>query len=730
MLNIRSHTTIDKVDVIRLERLLKDIEFKTSYVGTKLMWIALVPVGFDIEATRQFMYLWTLSIKNLTIVGYTWDEYRNLLAMINNVLNLGVRKYTVGHRGTAYTKTVKHKDGTVETKTHYKNDGEKEEKFTAPYVFPIFIHNLRYEYAFMKNEFNFRDVFFLDTGKRNPLSLFDGTFLYVDSYKICPKKLEDLAKAYCTIQKTHDLDYHIDRNTDDAKNLSDAELMYCVKDTQILVEFADFVFNNYFLKYGRLPLTQNQIIKIIIRHFYNDLSEDEKAAADKLLYATKITQDQYLFIRDEGGRGGHCASSLREIIGDVLYADEDSAYCAQIVHGLYPMSGYRAPRHAITTEQDLDEYAEDRCFQARVKFYNLIAKGSKLVKYESRNKVTWCMPDGSYPKTHEDFAQVRKTIKTTSSGKIWKAACIETSINEVDWDIYKKCYEWDRIEITRFEQATKDKLPDFIIKVALILYGEKAKLKKAGIKGPKYASTKALVANVFGAMVQQICKEVVFGDEDTWFAKLLDNLIRPQWGVYVAANARKVLVDTILEYGIDNWGYSDTDSIFGNDNEYTRSIINKYNEEMRRKNKAMCEAYGLDYNIYCDLGCWDDDNKHIVHFKTLGSKCYLYMTAEKEFKLVMSGVPEQFFWEAYDKKYATRNEKDVFEFFNEKTEITYTRHKVIWVDEETTEVINGMTMTSKSGCIIKDEVITGPLMKISELIAAEHVLEEANKDVI
>ena len=120
MLNIRSHTTIDKVDVIRLERLLKDIEFKTSYVGTKLMWIALVPVGFDIEATRQFMYLWTLSIKNLTIVGYTWDEYRNLLAMINNVLNLGVRKYTVGHRGTAYTKTVKHKDGTVELLMYFQ----------------------------------------------------------------------------------------------------------------------------------------------------------------------------------------------------------------------------------------------------------------------------------------------------------------------------------------------------------------------------------------------------------------------------------------------------------------------------------------------------------------------------------------------------------------------------------------------------------------------------------
>ena len=96
----------------------------------------------------------------------------------------------------------------------------------------------------------------------------------------------------------------------------------------------------------------------------------------------------------------------------------------------------------------------------------------------------------------------------------------------------------------------------------------------------------------------------------------------------------------------------------------------------------------------------------------------------------MSGVPEQYFWDAYDKTHKKRTEKDVFKFFEKDTEIEYIRKRIVWVDEPTTEVINGMTMTSKSGCIIKDEKIVGPLCKVSELIAAEHVIESMDTDVI
>lgn len=705
---LRTKKTIEQVDIVYLEKLLKDVEFKKTWVGKKLVWAALVPCGFDIENTRQFMYLWTFSIKNVTVIGYTWDDYRHLLDMIQQVMKLGTK-----------SKTVKHRDGT------------EEDKVSAPYTLPIFIHNLRHEYSFMKNEFKFEKPFFLDKKERNPLYLFDGKFVYIDSYKIFPKKLEEVAKAYCSLQKmVGDLDYKVERNTEDAKKLTDKELMYCVRDTQILVELANFVFEHYFIPYGRLPLTQNQIIKIIIKSYFDKLNKEEKDTMTKFLKAQTLTQDQYLFIRDEGFRGGYCASSLREIKGPVLYGDEASAYMSAIMHGHYPVSAYRSPRTKPVNEKDLDFFAKTKCFQARVKFYDLIAKGDKLIKYEGRSNVTWCLADGTYPKTPEEFSLAKKSIKTTASGKIWKAPCIEVSITDIDWEIYKKVYSWSKIEIGRFEVATKGELPDYIKQAALYLYGTKAQLKKNGIKGPQYQSAKTLVSNVFGAMVQKISKELVFDNEDAWLSQMLDSLIKPQWGVYVSANARKVLIDMILDLGIDTWAYSDTDSYYADKTEKSLKVTKAYNEQQKIKNIEMCKRYGLDQNIYDDLGCWDDDNKDIVHFKTLGSKCYMYMLSDGTFKLVMSGVPEQYFWEAYDKKYSKRTEKKVFDFFDEKTEITYTRHRVTWVDTETTEIINGMKMTSKSGNIIIDEVITGPLMKISELIAAEHILEDADKDVI
>lgn len=708
MLVIKTVKTIDKVDQAMMNSLLKNVEFKKTWAGDKLVWAALVPAGFDIENTRQFMYLWTFSIKYVTIVGYTWDDYKKLLGMIKNALLLGTK-----------TKIVKHRDGT------------EEEKHSAPYVLPVFIHNIKHEYSFMKYEFSFKNTFFLDKNQRNPMYLLDNDgFFYIDSYKLFPDSLENVAKAYCKTQKAvGDLDYSIDRNAEDAKHLSKEELNYCVCDTRILVELAQFVIDNHFLKYDRLPLTQNQMIKNIIKWSFKQMPKEEQEKTKSLLKSLTLSQDQYLFIRVDGGRGGHCASSEREIIGPVLYADESSAYAAQIIHGRYPMTKPRAPRIPVTTEKDVDFYLGKKCFQVKAKFYDLKCKNSKVLKYESRQKTTWCLPDGSYPKTREEFDIAKRSIKVNSSGKIWKAACIEVSLTDIDWEIYKLAYSWSKVEITRFETAEIGELPEFIRQVVIFLYGEKSKLKKAGDRGPLYQSIKKQLSNVFGAMLQRVDKDVVMGDEDEWLAKTFDSLLKPQWGVWVAANARKALVDTIVDIG-SYWAYSDTDSIFADKNEHTLSVTDSYNQIMREKNKQLCDRYGLDYDLYDDLGCWDDDNKDIIHFKTLGPKAYMYLTRDGKYKFVMSGVNEKYFWEAYDKKYATINEKDVFNFFSKDTEIRYVRHKTIWVDTETTEVINGITMTSKSGCIIVDDEIVGTLSQVSEVIALEQVISDAQEDVM
>lgn len=718
-MKLRTKKTIDKVDIIYLEKLLKGVEFKKTYAGQKLVWAALIPAAFDIEATRQFMYIWTFSIKNVTIIGYTWDDYRKLLEMLKIVLCLGVK-----------TKTVKHRNGEVE------------DKHSAPYVLPIFIHNLIYEYSFMKHEFEFEKPFFKDALKkkklddgtfielpqRNPLCLVNEDFFYIDSYKVCPKSLEKLAKAYCTLRKTHDLDYNIDRNCEDAKHLTEEELTYCIRDTQILVEFAEFVIENYFKKNGRLPLTQNQIVKQIITNSHKSIGTEEE---DKVIRSMTMTQEQYLLVRRDGFRGGICGSSERDFQGEVIYGDETSAYFSAIMHGYYPISRYRDITAKVKTVEDIDRQASIKCCQMKLKFYNLETK-SKTFKLESKDNVIRWMPDGSAPRKDkkgkiiaEDREVIRRSVKVDSSNHIWKAVCISTSMTEIDWELYKKCYIWDKVEILHFEAAQRGELPDYIKKAAIELYIEKASLKKAGIKGPKYESAKTLVSNIFGCIVKKLQDDLVKGPEANWWADQLDNILKPQWGTYITAHARKVLVDMILKLG-KNWLYSDTDSVFFIKTPETVRILEEYNIQQKMKNAEICKRYNLDFNLFDDLGCFDGDSLHIIHFKTLGPKCYMYMTTDDDdpFKFVMSGIADKYFWEAYDKKFKERTEKDVFDFFESDTEIEYVRKKLVFVDKETTEVINGIEMTSKSGAIVEDDPIKGSLRDVGLKLALEKALDK------
>ena len=92
------------------------VEFKKLYAGKTLTYCGLLPCGFDIEAYKQYQYIWTLTIKDITIIGYTKEEFKTLLNMIKEVLHLGREKKTVKHR-----------------------NGSKEDMFKAPKVITIFI---------------------------------------------------------------------------------------------------------------------------------------------------------------------------------------------------------------------------------------------------------------------------------------------------------------------------------------------------------------------------------------------------------------------------------------------------------------------------------------------------------------------------------------------------------------------------------------------------------------
>ena len=690
-----NRVTIDNLDVIALKGVVGDYQCKCSYVGNEQYNIAMVPCGFDIETTRCFMYIWTCSINETTIIGYTWDDFRRLLEMLEGLLDLGPQYDSNGKRKV------------------YK-------------VMPLFIHNLGgFEYHFMEKELNITNCF--KAQNKALYAIVDKSFLLLDSYRICPQKLEVLAEMYSRYRKTHDLDYSVDRNTTDAKNLSDDELTYCCNDTLILVDFAQFCFD-FLCKWGKLPTTQNDMVKAIISyHFKRDKNNQEVI---KGLFPPK---EIYEFVRQWGFRGGFCQTSYREVNDSVVCFDFDSAYCSSIVHDYFPMGRYRKgdPK---TWREYLDKY----CCQMTLKFTNLRSRvGTGFIHYET---IGHCFFDKG------DYKTARHNVKKEPSGRVISAPYYYTSLTEVDFELYTLIYEWDSVECLRFVYAERGALPEYVIQTAIELYEPKARLKAQGKEDtPEYRLVKSRPSTIFGCMCQRLYDSDIEGlDSVGWYKKFKTKKLMPQWGVYITAHIRKRLITMALSLGAYYWLYSDTDSIYCICDDEVRELFEEYNEAFREKNRLFCEQRGLDYDVFKNLGCFDDGSRkgiNIFRFKTISAKTYIYYYTDNKHpegavKVVIGGIPEEDFWDSYEletKDYKHEDIPKIFDFFESETIINYHKRYTDIVENKS-EVINGERMFCKQGVVITDEYITGPIRTVRDIVAIQSTFskieDKLERDII
>ncbi len=666
---------INEVDIILLKQAIGTFEYKNSYIGDTKYKIALIPCGFDIETTREFMYVWTCSINDITIFGSTWDDFNLLLSMLKMIVGCGTNE---GHIST---------------------------------VFPIFVHNFGgFEWHFLKSELNFTSQFCI--GQNALYGVVDYSILFLDSYRICPNKLEDLAKMYSSYSKTKDLDYSVERNTKDGKHLTEEEMTYCANDTKILVDFAKHMFE-FFNKYDCLPITQNKMIKSMIDYEFDKDKETYTAQLDHLF----PSKDLYALIRRWGFRGGFCQSAIDEVNGKVGYADLDSAYCSGIIHGYYPMTRYRKRAPAL-----FEQYCQTHCCQMMLHFVNLETKS--FIHYELKSHII--------DKDHNSGV-VSRDVKADVAGRVVSAKECYVSLTEIDYELYKLCYTWDSVECLKLVVSERGTLPKYIIDTALELYGNKAKLKKAGLEDTQeYKREKSKPSTIFGAMCQRIYNDDLESTDEEWYETFKDKKLLPQWGVYVTAYVRNIMVRTAINMGGYYWMYSDTDSFYYDYSDDIKEMLEDYNTEQRNRNKAICEKYELDYNIYDNLGCFDFGERkglQITRFKTFGSKAYMYEYKDSkhpkgDIKVVLGGIPKECFWESQK-----ASGKDPFDYFDPESIITY--HKLIPVlMVNTNDIINGERMYCRSGIKLVEKSITTNIRDCRTLIAYSNIINDQNDGVV
>lgn len=571
--------------------------------------------AFDIEVTSiadhkgdpagACMYVWQFGLDGKVYIGRTWPEYKEFLALLGQSLGL--------------------------------NNPDKPRKLY------IYVHNLSYEFQFLRRWFDFYRVF--ATGERQVIEAEMGGICYKCSYKLTLASLKycatDLLREHTIRKLVGDLDY--DKPHGPWTPLTGDELAYCVNDVLILNALIDER-RREDGGLNKIPMTKTSYVR----------NECRKACFDTCGYrgwikTLRLTGQQYTQLRNVTG-GGFTHSNPRhtgKIYCDVESYDIASSYPAVMVSEQYPMDNFDSDP-GVATEADFAAYA-NYAWYCCVKIDNLVAtEKSDLTISESK-----CLFWDSKTKSWEPTNKNNKNQRRAANGRLITAKHLITWITDVDYAIHKDFYHWDKMEVSEFNWAPYGYLPTPLVDKILSYYEGKTSLK--GKDPVAYMRSKERVNSVFGMMLtdpvrlncQYTSKLGVDDDEGEWsgwkamlpdieetIEKYNDNgqrFIWWPWGIWVTAHARRRVTMAIKAIGED-YIYCDTDSVKIKQPDKYRQWFEEF---CAWNDKRMAEA--LEYHGFDQSRSAPKDKKGTPHplghfefdgaykrFKTLGAKRYMY----------------------------------------------------------------------------------------------------------
>ena len=178
---------------------------KCYHYQNKKIWYCNLACSFDIETSsfynekgekQAIMYVWQFAIFDNVILGRTWNDFSLLLDSLVKFYDLNI-----------YNRLV------------------------------CYVHNLSYEFQFIRKLFNWYDIFATD--ERKPLyACTKNGIEFKCSYRLSGYSLAVLAKnltRHTIDKKVGDLDYFLIRHSDTFIN--DEEIGYCVNDVLIVTSY-------------------------------------------------------------------------------------------------------------------------------------------------------------------------------------------------------------------------------------------------------------------------------------------------------------------------------------------------------------------------------------------------------------------------------------------------------------------------------------------------------------
>lgn len=585
-----------------------------------------IPISFDIETTSFYngdekcatMYAFSWCIGGVSVLGRTWDDFL-----------------------TVYRHLVEMFDCTAENRI------------------VVYVHNLAYEFQFIRKLLQWEQVFAISERKPIYAVTTDGVEFRC-SYILTNASLATVGKnlqKYRIAKRVGDLDYTKSRHSETP--LTRTEIGYCLADTQIVVAYiAEQI--DLCGSITKIPLTKTGYVRNACRKnvFYGDKKRGSEYR--QFIHDLTLTPDEYRLLKNafQGGFTHANAWKSGRVCHDVASYDFTSSYPAVMIAEKFPMS--RGELVKIDSEKTFRHCLQKYCCVFELYIERLTSDPlSEHILSKSR-----CSGGENY---------------AIDNGRIISGEKIYTTVTETDYMCMEKFYKMRGVKIGRFYRYQKRYLPTAFVKTILQFYNDKTALKNVAGKEVEYLLAKENVNSLYGMCVTDIVRDKITYSGEWGVEKITDfdspiadynssknRFLFYPWGVWVTAYARRNLYSGILECGSD-YIYSDTDSIKILNAEKHRDYIDRYNASITEKIRTALTYHDIPVDMGAPktvdgvakpLGVWDFDGSYDT-FKTLGAKRYMYHD-KNGYHLTVAGVGKK-----CAMGYIERTFADPFNAFNE-----------------------------------------------------------------
>lgn len=547
--------------------------------------------AFDIETTniqeikQNVMYIWQFGLEGIgCVIGRTWNEFLYFLSRLQETLR-------------------------------------PREKYL------IYVHNLSYEFQYLKGIYSFTadDVFAISPRKILKCEMFY-CFEFRCSYLQTNMSLDHFTRAMgVQHEKLSGFDYDKVRFFD--TELTEEEKAYCVHDVIGLIEAMrkriEFSDDNFYT----VPLTSTGYCRRDAKRCF------AKNVPRKIVKDTFPDFEFYSYLR-RAFRGGNTHAS-RFYAGvkltNVHSVDRSSSYPDVLINHKYPVTRFYEFKDA--SYKDMVNYIDVR---ERAVIVDIEFKGLRLKGFYT---------DGC------PYLPIAKCVcsndRINDNGRIIGASYVRTVLTDIDFNIVRDAYTWDECNILRMYHARYGFLPLSFRDLIKEYFTKKTSLKGVAGAEEDYRHSKELINALYGMSAQDPVKPKLLYMNDDFIEddsktgpELLEIYYRTAFlsyavGVYCTAWARWELQEMIKVAG-RGFVYCDTDSVkfVGNADfsEYNARCVSA----SRRSGAYAADPAG---NIHY-MGAAEDEGIY-QEFKTLGAKKYVSRNAAGKLEITIAGVSKK-----------------------------------------------------------------------------------------